>query len=93
MAKKLEDLQPGAPVRCEDGPEAGEVRGVYTTGDSRMPEFLGVRWLGGADEILVPTDQVLRIDGGTAVLSGSQSSYDDSVAFDPAANPLVHRLR
>lgn len=93
MAKKLEDLEPGAPVRCEEGPKAGEVRGVYTTGDSRMPEFLGICWLGGGDEFLVPTDQVLRIDGDTAVLSGSQTSYDNAVAFDPAANPLVRRLR
>ncbi len=92
MAKKLEDLEPGDPICCEDGPKAGEVRGIYTKGASRVPEFLGVRWHGGRDEFLVSTDQVLRIEGNMAVLSGSQASYDDLVAFDPAADPLLHRL-
>ncbi|HEY8314445.1 MAG TPA: hypothetical protein VIG51_09765 [Candidatus Baltobacteraceae bacterium] len=92
MAKLLEDLDPGTPVRCGDGVVAGEVRAVYSTGESRMAEYLCVYWTARGEETLVPTDEVLTIEDGAVVLRLTLQGYADLVGFDAASNPLLRRL-
>ena len=92
MARMLENLEPGTPVRAADGQPVGEVRGVYTTGDSRMAEYLAIFWTGRGEEALIPTEEVLTIDDEGAVLRSSARAYTDLVAYTPDRNPLLHRL-
>ncbi|MDQ2872013.1 MAG: hypothetical protein M3R35_02660 [Candidatus Eremiobacteraeota bacterium] len=92
MAKRLEDLDPGTPVRC-GGEAAGEVRAVYSTGESKVPEYLCVYWTGRAEETLVSTDEVASIEDGVVLMQSSLSAYADLVAYDPARNPTLRRLR
>ncbi|MGZ3499525.1 MAG: hypothetical protein ACXWNK_04450 [Vulcanimicrobiaceae bacterium] len=93
MAKLLEELDPGTPVRCDDGPIAGEVRAVYSTGESRGAEFISVYWTARGEETLVPAEEVLNIENGVVVLRSSLQAYADLVAVDPSRNPLLRRLR
>ena len=91
MARLLEELTPGTPVRTADGAHAGEIRAVYGSGQGRGAEFLAVFWTGRGEETLIPADEVISIaaDGGVELRS---TSYADLPAFDPSANPLLHRL-
>lgn len=95
MAARLENLVSGTPVCCETSAAqiVGEVRSVYTTGDSRVAEFLCVRWNDRDGDTLVPTDDVLEIRGEVVVLRSSRATYADLVRFDPHANPMLHPLR
>lgn len=93
MAKLLEELDPGTPLRCDGGPIAGEVRAVYSTGESRGAEFISVFWTARGEETLVPAAEVLTIENGIVVLRSSLQAYSDLAAVDPAKNPLLHRLR
>lgn len=92
MARLLENLEPGTPVRAEDGTLVGEVRGVYSMGESRVPEFLSVFWLDRGEEALLPTDEVIAIDESGVLLRASRAAYTDLIAFDPRRNPLLRRL-
>jgi hypothetical protein len=91
MAKLLRDLDPGTPVRCGHEP-VGEVRAVYATGESRVPEYLCIYWTLRGEETLVETDEVLNIEDDIVVLRSSREAYADLIAFDPAQDPLLWRL-
>jgi len=80
-------------VRCRDEAASGEVRGVFSTGDSRLPEYLAILWEGEPEEVLLPTDDVLGIEEDAVVLLGSRTAYKDLVAYDSLVNPLLRRLR
>lgn len=92
MTKHLEELDPGTPVVCQEG-QVGEVRGVFSIGESRMPEYLSVYWNSRAIEVLLSTDEVLSIESRGVVLQSSSEAYADLPTFDPASRPTVRRLR
>lgn len=91
MPRLLEELAPGTPVRTAGGVLAGEVRAVYGSGEARSAEFLLVFWTGRNEEALIGAEEVLNIasDGGVELRC---TSYDELPAFDPSANPQLHRL-
>lgn len=92
MPRLLEELQPGAPVRDTNGSQIGEVRAVYGSGNARGAEFLLVFWTSRGEEALVPADEAMSVGDEGVTLRQSAASYEDRPAFDPAANPLLHRL-
>lgn len=91
MTKLLED-QTGARVFGSDGTEAGVVSALYSSGEATGVEFLLVRWAGRGEEALVPVDEVAAVEDRGVVLRTSTGSYGDLPAFDPARNPLLHRI-
>jgi hypothetical protein len=92
MPRLLEELQPGTPVRDMNGSVIGEIRAVYGSGDARTVEFLLVYWNARGEEALVPADEAMHVGDDGVSLRQSAESYADRPAFDPAANPLLHRL-
>lgn len=88
----LAELRNGTPVRGNDGSALGEVRAVYGAGEGRVAEFLLVHWQSRGEATLVAADEVTRIEEDGVVLAGRASSYDNLPSFDPAKNPLLHRL-
>ena len=91
MSKRLED-QTGARVYGSDGTPAGEVGGLYASGDATGVEFLLVRWRGRGEDALVPVEEVQTIDDRGVILRTSTASYADLAAFDPADNPILRRI-
>jgi hypothetical protein len=92
MPRLLEDLHPGTPVRDSNGAQIGEIRAVYGSGGARTAEFLLVYWIARGEEALVPSDEAMQVDDNGVTLRQSAASYDDRPAFNPSANPLLHRL-
>lgn len=92
MPRLLEELRPGTPVRDKDGAAIGEVRGVYGSGDARTVEFLLVYWTLRDEEALLPADEAMHVGDEGVTLRQPVGSYADRAAFDPAANPMLHRL-
>lgn len=92
MPRLLEDLQPGTAVQAANGEQVGEVRAVYGLGDARAAEYLLVYWTGRGEEALLNADEVSTINDSGVVLRSSSSIYADLPAFDPSANPMLHRL-
>lgn len=92
MPRLLEDLQPGTPVRDTNGVQIGEIRAVYASGNAQGAEFLLVYWTSRREEALVPADEAASVGDEGVTLRQSAASYADRPAFDPAANPLLHRL-
>jgi uncharacterized protein (DUF433 family) len=92
MTRLLEDLQPGTPVFDGEGTRVGEIRAVYASGEARGAEFLLVYWDRRGEEALVPADDVAEMTDAGVVLMSSAATYDELAAFDPAANPALHRL-
>lgn len=92
MPRLLEELAPGTPVRDMNGTIIGEIRAVYGSGDARTAEFLLVYWTQRGEEALVPADEAMQVDDSGVTLRQSGDSYADRPAFDPRANPLLHRL-
>lgn len=92
MSRLLEELQPGAPVRDTNGSQVGEIRAVYASGNAQGAEFLLVYWTARGEEALVPADEAVSVGDDGVTLRQSADSYADRPAFDPAANPLLHRL-
>jgi|GEM_PF-1646998 len=91
-AKLLEDLEPGTPVRTCDGEPAGEIRGVYASGETRDAAFLLVYWNERSGEALVGADEVMRIGDDGVELRSSMLVYRELAAFDPSHNALLHRI-
>lgn len=85
-------MQPGAPVRAQDGAAIGEVRAVYGSGSARVAEFLLVHWNRRDEDALVAADEVTNVSDDGVVLARSEASYEYLPAFDPSANPMLHRL-
>ena len=92
MSKLLEELQPGTPVRAHDGTQIGEIRAVYGSGKARVAEFLLVHWIKRGEEALVAADEVTNVNEDGVLLGRSEAIYEQLAAFDPSANPLLHRL-
>lgn len=92
MSKLLEDLQPGTPVLASNDEPLGEVRAVYGSGESRGAQFLLVFWTGRDEEALLNVDEVDRIGDTGVVLRSTRLTYADLPAFQPSANPVLHRL-
>jgi hypothetical protein len=92
MPRLLEDLQAGTPVFFGDGSEAGEMRAVYASGEARGAAFLLVFWNERGEEALLPADEALDVTEKGVVLRSSAAAYRDLAAFNPSANPLLHRL-
>ena len=92
MKKRLEEIDPGTLVYCEEAP-IGEVRGVYCIGDSKLPEFLNVYWNPREAEVLVPTSDVSDVKEDGVYLQGTLSSFDDLAAFgNQATHPGLRRV-
>ena len=92
MPRLLEDLQPGTAVQAANGEPVGEVRAVYSLGESRAAEYLLVYWTERGEEALLKTDEVSTITDEGVVLISNGSNYTDLPAFDPSANPMLRRL-
>jgi hypothetical protein len=92
MPRLLEDLQSGTVVRAANGEPVGEVRAVYALGDTRAAAYLLVYWSRRGEQALLNTDEVSTITSEGVVLRSNGSSYADLPAFDPSANPMLHRL-
>jgi hypothetical protein len=92
MPRLLEELKPGTTVRDSNGSAIGEVRAVYGSGNARTAEFLLVYWTSRGEEALVPADEAMNVDDGGVTLRQPADFYNDRPAFNPARNPLLHRL-
>jgi hypothetical protein len=92
MPRLLADLRAGTPVLDNSGAQIGEVRSVYGSGDAQSVEYILVFWNARGEEALIPADEAMRIDDDGVTLRQSGEAYNDRPAFDPAANPLLHRL-
>jgi len=92
MPRLLEDLTPGTPVRDSTGALVGEIRAVYGSGQARAAEFLLIYWTDRNEEALLPADEAMHIDDDGVTLRQSALAYEDRPAFEPSANPLLHRL-
>jgi hypothetical protein len=92
MPRLLEELQPGTPVLANDGTKVGEIRVVYGSGGGRVAEFLLVLWNRRGEEALVATDEVTNVTEDGVWLARGEASYEQLAAFDPSANPMLHRL-
>ncbi|HLI94497.1 MAG TPA: hypothetical protein VKT72_00240 [Candidatus Baltobacteraceae bacterium] len=92
MPRLLEELQRGTPVLDSNGSQIGEIRAVYASGDARTAEFLLVYWNARGEEALVPSDEAMQVDDRGVTLRQPAEWYDDRPAFNPSANPLLHKL-
>lgn len=92
MPRLLEELEPGTPVRDNNGTQIGEVRGVYAYGETRSAEYVLVFWTERGEEALVPVDEAMNVTDDGMILRQSAGAYADRPAFDPAANPLIRRM-
>jgi hypothetical protein len=92
MARLLNELEVGTRVFDADGAPAGEVRATYGLGGSHVVEYLLVYWSARGEVALISSDEVASYDDAGITLFKSASSYESLPAFDPAANPELHRL-
>lgn len=92
MPRLLENLQPGTAVQAANGESIGEVRAVYGLGESRAAQYLLVYWTQRGEEALVNAEEVSTITAEGVVLRSNGVSYADLPAFEPSANPMLHRL-
>jgi len=92
MRKRLEELQPGTPVFVGED-QVGDVRGVYSIGESKLAEYLNVAWTSRATELLVPTTEVRDIEDRGVVLQGPLETYADLARFDAPSRPDITRLK
>ncbi|HZZ64054.1 MAG TPA: hypothetical protein VFE17_01020 [Candidatus Baltobacteraceae bacterium] len=92
MARLLEDLPAGTRVFDDDHSPVGEVRAVYGSGEGRLAEFVLVHWSKRGEAALVPADDVTAIEDDGVILVHKEGAYDGLAAFDPSANPSLHRL-
>ena len=93
MSRRLETLAPGTAVYCGDK-RVGSVEGVYTEGDSRLPEFLAVAWDSRGATILVRTNDVESIeDHGVVLQSADPTVYETVAKFEPKQYPTIKKLK
>ncbi len=92
MSRRLETLAPGTPVFCGER-RVGSVEGVYTEGESRLPEYLAVAWESRGATILVPTKDVESIeDRGVVLQSFDPAVYETTAKFEPKQIPTIKKL-
>jgi hypothetical protein len=95
MAHTLETLTPGTPVFCGDT-RVGDVRALYSEGQSRLPALIVVHWTYGdrTDDVAVPADEVEAVsDRGVELMQIDPDQYATLASFDPARFPTVHPLQ
>jgi hypothetical protein len=92
MPRLLENLQPGTAVNAANGEQVGEVRAVYGLGESLAAEYLLVYWTQRGEEALLDAEEVSTITNEGVVLRSNGLCYTDLPAFQPSANPMLHRL-
>jgi hypothetical protein len=92
MSRRLETLAPGTPVICGEQ-RVGTIEGVYTEGDSRLPEYIAVAWTSRGETILVPTRDVESLEErGVILQSADPVVYETIAKFDPKQFPTVKKL-
>jgi len=91
MTKRLESIDPGTPVFCDDR-RVGEVRGVFGIGDSRLAEYVCVYCQSRTEEVLVPTGEVLEINDRGVDLAGPLETLMELSVYNPASAPSLNRL-
>jgi hypothetical protein len=92
MSRRLETLAPGTPVFCGEQ-RVGSVEGVYTEGESRLPEYLGVTWDSRGFTILIPTNDVESLEErGVVLQSVDPVVYETIARFDPSHSPTIKKL-
>ncbi len=92
MAARLETLDPGTPVFCGDV-QIGQVRGVFSEGESTLAEYLVIRWESRDADVLVATRDVETIDGRGVVLQGSDpEAYASLATFEPQDHPNIRKI-
>jgi hypothetical protein len=91
MGKRLEELQTGTPVFVGDE-QVGDIRGVYSIGESKLAEYINVAWKSRATELLVPTTEVRDIEDRGVILQGPLESYAELAPFDSPSHPEITRL-
>lgn len=92
MSRRLETLAPGTPVFCGET-RVGSVEGVYTEGDSRLPEYLAVQWETRGFPILVPTHDVESLEErGVILQSADPVVYETIAKFEPDRYPTIKKL-
>lgn len=92
MARRLETLEAGTPVYCGDQ-LVGRVDGVYTEGDSRMPEYLAVHWETRGAVILIRTNDIEALEErGVLLQSVDPVVYETTAIFDQQHMPMIKRL-
>ncbi|MDQ6931014.1 MAG: hypothetical protein M3126_10160 [Candidatus Eremiobacteraeota bacterium] len=92
MSKLLEELPLGTSVFVGEQ-QVGDVRGIYSLGDSKLAEYLNVYWSTMQTELLVPTTEVRDIEVRGVVLQGPIETYADLARFDEPSRPDITRLR
>ena len=93
MSRRLETLAPGTPVFCGDQ-RVGSVEGVYTEGDSRLPEYLAVAWDSRGETILVRTNDVASIEErGVVLQSAEPAAYVTTAKYEAKQFPTIKKLR
>ncbi|HXP92606.1 MAG TPA: hypothetical protein VN905_03990 [Candidatus Binatia bacterium] len=92
MSRRLETLAPGTPVFCGEQ-RVGSVEGIYTEGDSRLPEYLAVAWQSRGETILVPTREVESLEERGVILECSDPAFFETTArFEPRQFPTIKKL-
>ena len=92
MSRRLQTLAPGTPVFCGDY-RVGSIEGVYSEGDSHLPEYLAVRWDKRGATILIATKEVQSLeDRGVILQTADPTIYETSATFDPKAFPTIKKL-
>jgi len=92
MAHTLETLEPGTPVYVGNV-RVGDVRALYTEGNSRQAELIVVHWDTRDEDVAVPAGEVAALDGtGVRLIAPEVATYATLSKFDPARFPTVHPL-
>ncbi|MGD0476204.1 MAG: hypothetical protein ABSB70_23730 [Candidatus Velthaea sp.] len=92
MAHTLETLEPGTPVYVGTV-RVGEVRALYTEGNSRQAELIVVHWDARNEDVAVPAGEVATLDAsGVRLIAPEVATYATLSKFDAARFPTVHPL-
>lgn len=92
MPRLLENLTPGTPVVTVSEGNVGEVRGVFASGETRVPQYLLIYWHDTTEETLLDANEVLSITDDGVMLRSARKMYEVLPAFDPQGTPLLRRL-
>jgi hypothetical protein len=71
----------------------GDVRAIYTSGNSRAAELVVVHWTERGEDVAVPAGEVSTVDdAGVRLIAPEITTYATLSTFDPARFPTVHPL-
>lgn len=92
MAKTLESLKIGTPVFA-GSTRVGEVRGLYTEGDSRAVEYVEVAWGPKGVDVLLPAVEIENVDDrGVELMHVDPHFYDDLPEYVESRFPTVRKF-